>query len=194
MRRNPRPRGRCGRRHNGRPPRLARNFAGRGAAIRRQPLIASTPFEAIELASKETLAAIEGRRTSRSTEPLFKRVSIQDGMRRHESADATVFQCQQQESRPRTHLFSEQDSPVSPGQGQAHVGSVCSVFGLDIEGVGGDGGIRTLDRALQPYNGLAIRRRRAPMFLIIFLILFIFFDQRPRQAALAVPGFVTGRR
>src|SRR6266700_3856326 len=30
--------------------------------------------------------------------------------------------------------------------------------GLDILSAGGDGGIRTLDRALQPYNGLANRR------------------------------------
>jgi hypothetical protein len=28
----------------------------------------------------------------------------------------------------------------------------------DIESIGGAGGIRTLDRALQPYNGLANRR------------------------------------
>jgi hypothetical protein len=32
------------------------------------------------------------------------------------------------------------------------------VPGLDISGLGGAGGIRTLDRALQPYNGLANRR------------------------------------
>jgi hypothetical protein len=31
-------------------------------------------------------------------------------------------------------------------------------FLLDFEFSGGDGGIRTLDRALQPYNGLANRR------------------------------------
>ena len=29
---------------------------------------------------------------------------------------------------------------------------------VNIRGSGGDGGIRTLDRALQPYNGLANRR------------------------------------
>ena len=29
---------------------------------------------------------------------------------------------------------------------------------IAIKGNGGDGGIRTLDRALQPYNGLANRR------------------------------------
>src|SRR5271170_3712124 len=32
------------------------------------------------------------------------------------------------------------------------------VSGMDPGNIGGDGGIRTLDRALQPYNGLANRR------------------------------------
>jgi hypothetical protein len=31
-------------------------------------------------------------------------------------------------------------------------------FWLDTQDIGGAGGIRTLDRALQPYNGLANRR------------------------------------
>jgi hypothetical protein len=33
----------------------------------------------------------------------------------------------------------------------------CEMFPKTL--IGGDGGIRTLDRALQPYNGLANRRR-----------------------------------
>ena len=43
-------------------------------------------------------------------------------------------------------------SPIS------EVRSVTDVSGLDKSEIGGDGGIRTLDRALQPYNGLANRR------------------------------------
>jgi hypothetical protein len=38
------------------------------------------------------------------------------------------------------------------------IGGVASVSGPDNLRIGGDGGIRTLDRALQPYNGLANRR------------------------------------
>ena len=48
--------------------------------------------------------------------------------------------------------FGTRLSPMS------QVRSVTHVSGLDKAKAGGDGGIRTLDRALQPYNGLANRR------------------------------------
>ena len=49
--------------------------------------------------------------------------------------------------------------------------------------LGGDGGIRTLDRALQPYNGLANRDIKglstAPLQCILLIIhVFLFCDRR----------------
>jgi hypothetical protein len=55
---------------------------------------------------------------------------------------------------PLDDFVQESDKLASTGWGRR----ATLVSGPDILVAGGDGGIRTLDRALQPYNGLANRR------------------------------------
>jgi hypothetical protein len=61
--------------------------------------------------------------------------------------------------RPGAENLASPRQPVRPEVVTHAAGMfLTDVSGLDKRSAGGDGGIRTLDRALQPYNGLANRR------------------------------------
>jgi hypothetical protein len=66
--------------------------------------------------------------------------------------DLGYFDLEQKTLQPLDNPFGTRLSPMS------QVRSVTHVSGPDKFWTGGAGGIRTLDRALQPYNGLANRR------------------------------------